>query len=464
MVAELAYLAATDAIHMFRSGELAPVELMQAVVQRAQSTEPVINAFTDLYFEDALNQARLAGERYARGEARPLEGLPVAIKEEQPIAGLPLREGSTLLRDNIATETHPIVERIMAAGGIVHARTTTPEFCCAGFTHSDLWGITRTPWNIEYSAGGSSGGSGAALAAGSTTLATGSDIGGSIRIPASFNGVVGFKPPYGRVPAMPPNNLDPYCHDGPLARTVPDCALLQNVIAGTHPLDPVSLPAPPPLAIKSAKSLKVALCMNLGDYPVDPDVATATLAAAETLREAGIKVDEIELPWTRAEIMAAAWAHYGAIFAPMIEAAAGDRPVLRYTKDFLDRAGGDYFDALLVEARIQADLASVFERADALICPTSGIPAFLAGEDYLETPLVVDGVRLSHNLEAPLCIPFNMASRCPVLSVPSGLTSTGIPAGLQIVGRPYDDSAVFALGNVVTTANPWYTSWLPAHA
>jgi aspartyl-tRNA(Asn)/glutamyl-tRNA(Gln) amidotransferase subunit A len=451
---------------MFRSGELAPIELMQAVVHRAQATEPSINAFTDLYLEDALNQARTAGERYARGEARPLEGIPVAIKEEQPIAGLPWREGSTLLRRNVATVTHPVVERIMAAGGIVHARTTTPEFCCAGFTHSDLWGVTRNPWNLDYSSGGSSGGSGAALAAGSATLATGSDIGGSIRIPASFNGVVGFKPPYGRVPGMPPANLDHYCHDGPLARTVPDCALLQNVIAGSHPMDPVSLPAPPPLAIKGAAGLKVVLCMNLGDYPVEPAVVNATLAAAETLREAGIKVDEIELPWTRAEIMAAAWAHYGAIFAPMIEAAAGDNQILRYTRDFIERAtsAGSYFDALLIEAKIHDDLTEVFGRADALICPTSGIPAFLAGEDYVQTPLIVNGVQLEHNLEAPLCIPFNIAGRCPVLSVPSGIAGNGVPTGLQIVGRPYDDVTVFALGNVVASANPWYTGWLPAHA
>jgi Asp-tRNA(Asn)/Glu-tRNA(Gln) amidotransferase A subunit family amidase len=462
-MADLAYLPATEAIGMFRSGEFTPSELMQAVVQRAQATEPAVNAFTDLYFEDALNQARAADERYARGDARPLEGLPVAIKEEQPIAGLPWREGSTLLRGNIATETHPVVERIMAAGGIVHARTTTPEFCCAGFTHSDLWGVTRTPWNLEYSSGGSSGGSGAALAAGSATLATGSDIGGSIRIPASFNGVVGFKPPYGRVPGMPPVNLDHYCHDGPLARTVPDCALLENVIAGAHPMDPVSLPAPAPLAIKGAAGLKVALCMNLGDYPVEPDVVEATYAAAAALKDAGVKVDEIELPWTRAEIMAAAWAHYGAVFAPMIEAAAGEHQILRYTRDFVDRANsaGTYFDALLIEAKIQTDLAGVFTRADALICPTSGIPAFKAGEDYVESPLVVNGVRLAHNLEAPLCVPFNIASRCPVLSVPSGIAANGVPTGLQIAGRPYDDSTVFALGNVVASANPWYTTLVP---
>nr|CTQ92300.1 putative amidase [Kibdelosporangium sp. MJ126-NF4] len=463
---DLAYMTATEAIALFHSGELSPVELMTAVVERAQLTEPTINAFADRYFEDALDQARAAGERYARGEQRPLEGLPVAIKEEQPIAGLPWREGSMVLRDNVATQTHPIVERIMAAGGIVHARTTTPEFCCAGFTHSDLWGVTRTPWNPEYSSGGSSGGSGAALAAGSAVLATGSDIGGSIRIPASFNGVVGFKPPYGRVPGMPPFNLDHYCHDGPLARTVADCALLQNVIAGPHPLDPVALPRAEPIGIGGVEGLRVALCMNLGDYPVEPDVVAATLTAVDTLKQAGVHVEEIELPWTRAEIMAAAWAHYGAIFAPIIEEAAAGGQVMRYTNDFVERAtaAGTFFEALLIEGKIQDSLTEVFQRVDALLCPTSGTPALLAGEDYVETPLIVNGVRLDHNLEAPLTVPFNIASRCPVLSVPSGVAATRVPTGVQVVGRPYDDATVFAIGHVVASANPWYVdkSWCPS--
>ncbi|MGW6461803.1 amidase, partial [Streptomyces sp. NPDC055078] len=247
---DIAYLPATTALRLFGSGELSPVELMTAVIERAGQAEPVVNAFAEHTFDEALRGAHTAQERYARGDARPLEGLPVAIKEEQPIAGRTLREGSMLLRDNrdnTADVTHPIVERITAAGGIVHARTTTPEFCAAGFTHTELWGVTRTPWNPEFSSGGSSGGSGAALAAGTAALATGSDIGGSIRIPASFNGIVGFKPPYGRVPGLPPYNLDHYCHDGPMARTVGDCALLQNVIAGRHPVDAVSVPAPAPL-------------------------------------------------------------------------------------------------------------------------------------------------------------------------------------------------------------------------
>ncbi|MGW6461871.1 amidase family protein, partial [Streptomyces sp. NPDC055078] len=218
---------------------------------------------------------------------------------------------------------------------------------------------------------------------------------------------------------------------------------------------------------------RIALCVNLGDYPVEPEVAAATRAAADALRRAGATVEEITLPWTRGKIMAAAWAHYGSIFAPIIagevRAAGGDlADIQRYTRDFHERAANAFtesgrFEALLTEAEVHADLARIFEWADALICPTSGLPAFPAGEDYLETALVVDGVRLDHNLEAPLTVPFNLASRCPVLSVPSGRAANGVPIGLQVVARPYDDPAVFTVGAAVTAAGSWYENedWRP---
>ena len=243
MTDDLCYLSATTALRLFRSRELSPAELTEAVIARAEAVEPAINAFAATYYEQALAQARAAAERYAgKGDPpRPLEGLLVAVKEEAPIAGQLNTLGSLPLRDVVAPETAVFVQRILDAGGIVHARTTTPEFSCAPVTWTKLWGVTRNPWHLDYSPGGSSGGSGAALAAGSTMLATGSDIGGSIRIPASFCGVVGFKPPYGRVPEVEVFNLDHYCHEGPMARTVADCALLENVIAGPDPSDVASL-------------------------------------------------------------------------------------------------------------------------------------------------------------------------------------------------------------------------------
>ncbi len=213
----------------------------------------------------------------------------MAVKDEVEVAGQPCTEGSLILKDNVAGHTAACIQRIIDAGGIIHARSATPEFCCAAITDSRIWGVTRNPWNLEYSPGGSSGGSGAALAAGMASLATGSDIGGSIRIPASFCGVVGFKPPYGRVPQDPPFNLDHYCHDGPMARTVEDCRLLENVMAGPHRDDIVSLR--PKLTIPpespGVEGLRIAVSADLGGFEVDSEVRENLREAAAVFRYAG---------------------------------------------------------------------------------------------------------------------------------------------------------------------------------
>jgi len=236
-------LSAAEALRLMRARELSPVELVEAVIRRAEQVEPAINAFPHTYYDEALAAARGAEARYAGNgpRPRPLEGIPVAIKDETPILGQPLTQASLIYKDDVATHTAVVPERVMRAGGIVHASSATPEFSSAAFTHSRIYGITRNPWNTEYSPGGSTGGGAASLAAGSAMLATGSDIGGSVRIPATFSGVVGFKPPYGRVPQVPPFSLDHYCHTGPLARTVADCALFENIIAGPHAIDPIAI-------------------------------------------------------------------------------------------------------------------------------------------------------------------------------------------------------------------------------
>src|SRR6185436_7302683 len=241
------------------------------------------NAFTYTHFDEALDLARKAEARYMKtdGRVRPLEGLPVAIKDESYIKGKPTSNGSLIMKDYIGEHTSPMNERIMKAGGIVHARTATPEFSCAGYTWSRLWGITRNPWNTKYTPGGSSGGSGASLASGTSAIATGSDIGGSIRIPASNCGLVGYKPPYGRNPDDPPFNLDFYCHTGPLARSVEDAILLQNVMCGPSPLD-ISTLRPKlrlPLAYKPIRDWKIAFSMDLGFFEVDKEVQKNTRAA-----------------------------------------------------------------------------------------------------------------------------------------------------------------------------------------
>jgi len=464
---ELAHLPATEALRRFRDRSLSPVELMTAVIERAEAVEPKVNALAERTFDQALAAAREAEARYAgKGEPpRPLEGLAVATKEEQPIAGRSATDGSLAFRDEVADTTHPVVQRILDAGGIVHARTTTPEFSCAGFTQSRLWGVTRNPWNLEFSPGGSSGGSGAALASGSTTLATGSDIGGSIRLPASSTGTVGFKPPYGRVPAMAPFNLDTYCHDGPMARTVADCALLENVIAGPHPLDGVSLR--PKLVLpeqfEGVAGLRVAYSPDLGDWPVDPEVAANTRAVAEALRAAGAVVEEVEVGLTRAEVREAAMIHFGAVFGPYVSSVAAEYGELLtpYALDFAEQAAragrepGAFLAGLEIEARIQAVIGTLLDQYDLLLCPTIGTPAFLADDDYTTTRVTVGGVELEHYIDAALTTVFNIASRCPVLSVPSGVASTGVPTGVQLVGRGYDDVTVFRAAAAIEAVRPW---------
>jgi Asp-tRNA(Asn)/Glu-tRNA(Gln) amidotransferase A subunit family amidase len=461
---DLHYLSATEALQAFRTRELSPVELVTAVIDRAEAVEPVINAFAETFFDQALKQARAAEARYAGqgGPPRPLEGLPVAVKEEAEIAGQHNTLGSLPLRDNVAEKTSAFVQRIIAAGGIVHARTTTPEFSCAPVTWSRLWGVTRNPWHTDYSPGGSSGGSAAALAAGTAALATGSDIGGSIRIPASFCGVMGFKPPYGRVPEVEIFNLDHYCHEGPLARTVADCALLENVIAGPHPSDVVSIR--PKLEIPGelapAAGLRIAFSADLGCYRVDADVAANSRAAADRLRYAGATVTEVELPWDLEAIKRAVDIHFGMIFGPSMKEiyAKHAEELTSYTRRLVEAADrvskDDYLPGLVLEQQIYAPLGELLEEFDALICPTFAVPALPAEYDPGQ-PVTVNGQVSDDWLDVMMTLPFNIASRCPVMTVPSGLSRDGVPTGLSVVGKTYDDIAVFRIAAAHEEQMPW---------
>jgi Asp-tRNA(Asn)/Glu-tRNA(Gln) amidotransferase A subunit family amidase len=451
---ELCFLSANEALALFRSKTLSPVELLDSLIDRIEAIEPQVNAVCDRRYDEARAEAAASADRYAgKGDAPgALEGVPVAAKEEQPMVGRINSYGSLVYADQVATTTHPMLERIQAAGGVIHIRTTTPEFSCAGFTHSRLWGITRNPWNTDYTPGGSSGGSGAALAAAYAPLATGSDIGGSIRIPASFCGVVGFKPPFGRVPAMPPFNLDQYCHDGPMARTVADTALLTNVVAGRHPDDVVSMPAPPHLGLEagSISDLRVALCIRLGDHQVDPEIEANTRRAAKVLEDLGATVVEVELPWTFDQVYAAARAHFGGIFGPSVAKdleAHGDLLTTyasAFARDMVSSIS--FIDGLSLEGELYRPLGALLHEHDALICPTMGTTGLIAGDDYVDTQFELNGVTLPSYLMSALTPPFNIASRCPVLAVPTGVAGNGVPTGAQLVGRTYEDVTPFRLG------------------
>ena len=468
---ELHYATAHEVVEMFRNRELSPMEYLECLIERTETHDPQINAVVDRRYDEARAEARASEQRYlGKGDApRPLEGLCVAAKEEQPMVGRSWRQGSLAFADEVAKYDHPIIERIQAAGGIIHIRTATPEFSCAGFTHSKLWGVTRNPWNTEFAPGGSSGGSAAALAAGFAPLATGSDIGGSIRIPASFCGVTGFKPPFGRVPGLAPYHLDQYCHDGPLARTVADCGLLENVIAGPHWRDNVSLRDPPqiPREASGISGVRVGLSTTLGDWPVDADVAANTGKVAEALRHAGAIVEEVTLPWTMDRFWQATRAHFAAIFGAAIghiEAEHGDL-LNDYTRAFVATMAPEmtFYEGLVEETALWDPLGRLFEDIDILLCPTIATSGLQAGNSYVDEPVVIDGHTVAHHIVAMMTLPFNLFSRCPVLSVPSGLASNGVPTGVQIVGRTYEDVSAFQVGAAVEAAGFGFGSpdWRP---
>jgi aspartyl-tRNA(Asn)/glutamyl-tRNA(Gln) amidotransferase subunit A len=478
---ELHYLDAATALRLFRTRELSPVELMEAVIARTEAVNGEINALTETLFDEALPAARQAAAKYARGrDLTPMLGLPVAAKEKHGLKGRTLSQGLVARKDELAAEDHPVIDRIRRAGGIIHARTTTPEYSCATVTHSPLWGVTRNPWNLLLSPGGSSGGSGAALAAGLAPLATGSDIAGSTRLPASFTGTVGFKAPYGRIPGLAPLSADHYRGDGPMARTVADTALLANIMAGRHPGDHTSLADAPGLAVPeletpdvgtpvagisvagaSVAGMRIALCIRLGNYPVAPDVEANTRAVAAALQDAGAVVEEIELPWTTVSISRTMFTHFGYLLGPAMEdETEGSTELLApYTRRFMADARSAaernrFVDGVRAETRLQAELAAAMAGFDALICPASAVAALDADGMYLDG-IDAGGLQLEHYWQGHMTAPFNIANRCPVLAVPSGMADCGIPTGVQIVGHPFDDATVFKVGAAVEAGRPW---------
>ena len=451
---DLALLSAHTALEEFQARRLSPVELTTALIERAEADQGRINPFTFTYFDAALDAAKGAEDRYMGKGAPPrdLEGLCVAIKDAGHIAGLPTSAGSLTMPDTPQPVTSPINERVLDAGGIAHARSATPEFSCATFTHSRRWGVTRNPWNPDFTPGGSSGGAAAALAIGMTTLATGSDIGGSIRIPASCCHVVGYKPPRGRTPVDVPFNLEFYCHTGPLARTVTDTIILQNVMCGPHPRDVTTLQPRKviPLTHPPITGLKIAFSMDLGFYEVDAEIVQNTLAMLDRLRDLGADIEEIALPWDIG-IEVATEAHlthvFGTSLAPAL--AQADRMTgyaRRFAENGLASSSQSYLDALYVAGRAGAEFAHAMAGFDAFICPTTATPSIAADFNPLTESIIINGQRRSPFLGWVMTAPFNMLSSHPVLAVPSGWADGHLPTGIHIVGRPYDDDMVFRIG------------------
>ncbi len=462
---ELCYLGAREVLAAFRSGALSPVAYLEALIARSEAVNPKINAWTYTYWERAREEARQAEARYlGQGNApRPLEGLPVAIKDGHAVANEITTQGSKLYKAKVYPFDAPYVARIRAAGGIFHARTTTPEFAAAPICHSPLWGVTRNPWNLEKTPGGSGGGAGAALAAGMVPLCDGGDYAGSIRIPAALNGLVGYRPPYGRVPSAGAWLWNGWSSKGPLARSVGDCALLYNLIAGQDPRDLTTVPGHPnlPESFEAIEGWRVAVSEDLGLFKVEPEIRAAFREAVKAFAELGCAVEEVEIPWTMEREYEAVISSYKRDGEELDRSLTEEnKPLvsshLRDINEWEPERGHMTVEAVNeVRAGMWETLREVFGRCEVLLTPTTGTTQLAADIDLLKDEVVIEGAKVDSVMGWSLCWPFNMLERLPAISVPMGRASNGVPIGLQIIGKPYDDLSVFRAAAAFEAAQPF---------
>jgi len=458
---ELSWMPGSEIASLIRRKKVSPVEVVDAVLDRIAKVDPRLNAFVTLTAEQARRDAKTAERAVMRRGAKlgPLHGVPFSVKDLVITKGVRTTFGTPLLRDNVPVEDAPMVERLKAAGAIMLGKTNTPTFGWIGATHNLLFGPTRNPWNLDRTPGGSSGGASAAAAAGFGPLHIGTDGGGSIRIPASFAGVFGFKASYGRIPTHPVSGAWSLSHVGPLTRTVTDAALMLNVSAGPDERDQYSLPSEGVDYVKALgggiKGLRVAYADDLGFVEaLDPEVRQACAKASKVFRELGCRVDVVNPGWPSP---ADGWAQIfcGGIATRM--AAFLDRrdqiePGLqKIIDDFLVAPPTRYVQAWFDRLAWWQHPRALFETYDLLVTPTVACPPFAIG---LDNATEIAGRPVSPYTWTPFTWPFNITGQ-PAASVPCGFTRDGLPIGLQIVGRRYADTTVLRASAAFERARPW---------
>ena len=446
---ELSRLTARQTIALLISGEVTPLQLIDAAAERIAATDGAVNALPTL----CLDRARTRAESLVPDtEDRPgrLHGLPIAVKDLTEVAGVRCTMGSPIFADHVPERSDILVERLEANGAIVVAKSNTPEFGAGANTFNEVFGTTRNPWDLTTTCGGSSGGSAAALAAGQVWLATGSDLGGSLRIPGSFCGVVGFRPSPGRIArapsAMP---FDDLSVQGPMGRTVGDAALMLDAMAGHHVRDPISLPAPDRPFLDAVDNpvapSRVAFSPDLGIAPVDREVRAVCRAAADRFTEIGANLEADCIDFSDAEEIFQAYR--ARIFVTgrgqmLVDHRDQLKPEMIWNiEKGLALTLGELGRAERARAALYARVCSFFERYDLLVCPTVLVPPFDHTIRYLEQ---VGDVAYDNYVGWMVMTLVITLTTCPAISVPCGFTSTGLPIGLQIVGPPRGDKAVLS--------------------
>lgn len=459
---ELAYLSATELLARFRRRKLSPVDVLEAQIKRIESHNGRVNCITYRHFDEARGAARESEKRYKEGNARPLEGITVAVKDEYEAKGWITTMGSLLLKDSPpATEDNAVIDKLRQAGAVLHIQTTVPEFYCWMTTASHLWGVTRNPWNLACSPGGSSGGSAASLAAGFTTLALGSDMAGSIRIPASLCGLYGFKPPFGRVPT----SEVPYESEGPLARSFGDLNLLTQAMVGPHPL--VHASQRPglefPTSYGPAKGWSVAYDPMSEMIDLDPSVRIVIDNALERLKELGVTIESVDIGFKAVDMSTFLAGLFSTSMGDLLTTAAKSPTNLTpYMLFWIDTMKGETGpDAAATTERLLNDYhrqvqEKVFARGfRALVTPTLATP-FVPAEHGLkpqEDTVTIDG-KLVTGLHFALTWPWNLLGRYPVVSAPIGVGPKGVPLGMQIITNTFDDLDAFRLASSYARVAP----------
>jgi Asp-tRNA(Asn)/Glu-tRNA(Gln) amidotransferase A subunit family amidase len=438
-----------DAVAMaeaVRSGETTAEELTTAALDRIDLWDGDVHAFTVVLRAEALARAREidAGDGASLG---PLGGVPVSVKDHIWMAGQAATNGSVALRDFVPDVDAVPVARLRAAGAVIVGRTNNPEFCYRGYTDNQVFGLTRNPWDLDRTPGGSSGGAGASVAYGATPVALGTDGGGSIRIPAAFCGLVGHKPTFGLVPKVPGFRGWPTLSvDGPLTATVRDAALTLRVLAGSHPADPLTWPVPlgDELPVDWSR-LRVAVSEDLGWAPVEPVVRTAFRAAVDRLSDDGARLEEAHPHTTHP---AALWNDIAlpegfASEGPLLDREGIDPASREIVEAGRAATAADYLDAQQRRTSFTEVWESFFVEYDVLLAPSMPLPAF--GTD-VSGPTVIDGRPVDPFFDdwCALALPANLTGQ-PACAVPTGLSADGLPVGMQVIGPRWADLRVLAV-------------------
>ena len=459
----LCYLTATELALKIRSGEISAVETMEAHLAQIEKVNPQVNAIVTLVPELALEQARKADEKLAQGgKLGPLHGLPVAHKDLVPTKGIRTTFGSPIFQDFVPEEDALLVERIRNAGGISLGKTNTPEFGAGSQTFNQVFGVTKNPYDLSKTCGGSSGGAAVSVACRMLPFADGSDLGGSLRNPTNFCNVVGFRPSVGRVPSWPNEaGWNSFAVDGPIARTVEDCALLLSVLAGPDARSPICLPESGAVFQQSLernlKGIRIAWSADLGGLPVDSRVTETLEAQREVFEDLGCIVEEGFPDFTDAdEIFKTFRAWYFELKLASLLPEHREKmkeTVIWNIESGMKLSGPELGRAEVKRTALFHRVREFMQNYDFLALPVSQVPPFPLEQEYVSE---INGMKMETYLDWMRSCYYITVTGQPAISVPSGFTDDGLPVGLQLVGRPQDDLGVLQLAHAFEKATGFY--------